>query len=114
MIGEYGYLSTSRGTEELLCFLMEAMERPHDEPSTRYWILTAIMKIVAHEPNQFDLVGDVASRYQKSMLTDIQQRAHEFVELAKVPATMEAVLPKHSYAEAVFPCFILLIIDSGI
>merc|ERR1712130_531616 len=32
-------------------------------------------------------------RYQNSLLVDLQQRAHEFVELAKNPKTMRSVLP---------------------
>ena len=77
------------------------MDRQLDDVTTRSWVLAALLKIVAHQPDLLIMVQNTVARFQKSMVVDLQQRAHEFLELAKEPATMQAVLPQHAYAEEV-------------
>jgi AP-4 complex subunit epsilon-1 len=93
VLGEFGHLSSSMDRPALVRLLGTIMDRHHDDNTTRSWILAAMLKLVAHMSTPPTEVKDLVGKYQSSLFVDLQQRAHEFVELAKTPRTMSAVMP---------------------
>lgn len=100
VLGEYGHLSQEDDRHGIISKLVGALERPVDDESTKSWVFSALIKQVAHLPTSsaspLDDVPEVKaaiSKYQHSIVVDLQQRAHEFAEFVKNPQTMRAVLP---------------------
>ena len=94
VIGEYGHTSRQSDTIGQLHALISAMDRAGpDQAITKGWIISAMLKIVARHGTVPPEVLDHVTRYQNSQQVDLQQRAHEFIELAKAPQLMRDVLP---------------------
>ena len=94
VIGEYGHTSRQSDTTGQLHALLAAMDRAGaDQAITKGWIISAMLKIVARQGSVPSEVLDIVQRYQNSQQVDLQQRAHEFIELAKAPQLMRDVLP---------------------
>eukprot|EP00455_Lapot_gusevi_P047326 TRINITY_DN637_c0_g3_i4.p1 TRINITY_DN637_c0_g3~~TRINITY_DN637_c0_g3_i4.p1 ORF type:complete len:1210 (-),score=506.44 TRINITY_DN637_c0_g3_i4:151-3717(-) len=99
VLGEFAHLSITHSPENIVQKLCDLMERSHEDGFTRSWILSAIMKVVAHLDSIPPEVSELVARYQSSVSVDVQQRCHEFLELTKTPALMRAVLPLDSSIE---------------
>ena len=94
VIGEYGHTSRQSDSIGQLHALMTAMDRTGpDQAITKGWIISAMLKIVARHGHVPAEVVDIVQRYQNSQQVDLQQRAHEFIELAKAPQLLAAVMP---------------------
>ena len=94
VIGEYGHASRQSDAIGQLHALIAAMDRAGpDQAITKGWIISAMLKIVARHGVVPPEVLDIVTRYQNSQQVDLQQRAHEFIELAKAPQLMRDVLP---------------------
>ena len=94
VIGEYGHTSRQSDAVGQLHALLTAMDRTGpDQAITKGWIISAMLKIVARHGSVPAEVLDIVQRYQNSQQVDLQQRAHEFVELVKTPQLLSAVLP---------------------
>ena len=94
VIGEYGHTSRQSDAIGQLHALIAAMDRAGpDQAITKGWIISAMLKIVARHGTVPSEVLDIVTRYQNSQQVDLQQRAHEFIELAKAPQLMRDALP---------------------
>ena len=94
VIGEYGHTSRQSDAIGQVHALIAAMDRAGpDQAITKGWIISAMLKIVARHGSVPSEVLDIVTRYQNSQQVDLQQRAHEFIELAKAPQLMRDVLP---------------------
>ena len=94
VIGEYGHTSRQSDAVGQLHALMTAMDRTGpDQAITKGWIISAMLKIVARHGSTPAEVLDIVQRYQNSQQVDLQQRAHEFVELVKTPQLLAHVMP---------------------
>ena len=94
VIGEYGHTSRQSDAVHQLHALMTAMDRTGpDQAITKGWIISALLKIVARHGSVPAEVQDIVLRYQNSQQVDLQQRAHEFLELVKAPQLLQAVMP---------------------
>merc|ERR1719273_230315 len=93
VLGEYGHVSDTEDIGKIIEWLIVAIEQQFDDESTRSWILSSLMKLSAQMDSIPPEVGSLITRYQSSLMVDLQQRAHEFVELIKNPDTMRRVLP---------------------
>ena len=92
VLGEYGFLTKRISRVMMLDRLCDLTERCQDA-STRGWIITAMMKIVAHNGFVPENVKDVVSKLKDSRSVELQQRCYEFMELTKNLALMKKALP---------------------
>ena len=99
VLGEFGHMSSSCDIGEIVSKLVSCMDRVVQHPETKSWVLSALMKLLAHQPQLVGQIQGLINRYQSSMMVDLQQRAHEFTELVKTPALMKAVLPQCVHSE---------------
>eukprot|EP00457_Paulinella_chromatophora_P000644 gb/GEZN01000644.1/.p1 GENE.gb/GEZN01000644.1/~~gb/GEZN01000644.1/.p1 ORF type:complete len:1245 (-),score=250.73 gb/GEZN01000644.1/:124-3858(-) len=102
VLGEYGRMSISASPEEITTHLVNLLSKSYEDDSTRAWLLSALEKFVASNesgPEMPPSVDELIRSFQKSSNLDLQQRAHEFLELAKNPNTMAAVLPRDKFLE---------------
>lgn len=98
VLGEYGHRSMTTDVPGILSALVKCLDRPVDSLATKEWIIVALMKQMAHATSQpglgeFPEVAAVVASYQHSAFVSLQQKAHEFAEVAKNPRFMRAVLP---------------------
>ena len=84
MVGEYAYLCDVVSSDEVIHRLVVALDRSFEQPATRAWYLTALMKVSSQLGRVPPVVETVVQRFMSSVSVDLQQRAHEFSELAKV------------------------------
>merc|ERR1740117_1704475 len=97
VLGEFGGVVVDAHT--VIKLLTAAINRTHDNVSTtRGWILASLMKLCAQHGN-LEEIRPIISAYQNSQHVDLQQRSHEFIELAKTPSLMHAAMPKNGSAE---------------
>mmetsp|Transcript_37052 Transcript_37052/g.72769 ORF Transcript_37052/g.72769 Transcript_37052/m.72769 type:complete len:1154 (+) Transcript_37052:39-3500(+) len=101
VLGEYAQMSSSLSTEAIISKLASCMDRVVTDQSTKSWVLSGLMKLLAHQPNCIPQVQYLIDRYQRSMSVDLQQRSHEFMELVKTPALMKVVLPQYAHSEEI-------------
>eukprot|EP00758_Cryptobia_borreli_P002807 Tbor_TRINITY_DN3302_c0_g1::TRINITY_DN3302_c0_g1_i1::g.23550::m.23550/K12400/AP4E1; AP-4 complex subunit epsilon-1 len=92
VLGEYGFLTTTISRPMMIDRLCDMLERV-DDATTKGWIITAIMKLVAHQNELANNVEDLVAKFKESESVDLQQRCYEFMELAKIPPLMKEVLP---------------------
>jgi hypothetical protein len=105
VLGEYGHRSKTLSIEQLIELLCEVVERQFADDCVRGWALEAIQKLEAQMTSDMPTESsqEVISRYQTSRHVDLQQRAHEFLELLGNKDTMRAVLPPASFAQEFDP-----------
>lgn len=100
VIGEYGFLTKKISRSMMLDRLSDMAERVADA-NTKGWIITAMMKIIAHLGTLPDNIDDVVVKLKSSRSVGLQQRCYEFVELAKMPVTMKKCLPLDGCCEEI-------------
>eukprot|EP00743_Colponemidia_sp_Colp-15_P002166 GILK01002351.1.p1 GENE.GILK01002351.1~~GILK01002351.1.p1 ORF type:complete len:1062 (-),score=193.43 GILK01002351.1:67-3252(-) len=108
VLGEYGYLATKDASlgyslDDVIELMCEAVDRQFEDPCTRGWIVTAIMKLTAQLGTLTNQVQVMLARYGQSRSVDIQQRCYEFAELARDMGTMREVLPVDASCEDLEP-----------
>lgn len=93
VVGEYGYLANAHGIplDTVISLVSDLMERPHEDPSTRAWILTALLKLIAQLQTCPPQVMSLVDKYSRSRHLDSQLRALEFRALVHLPHIMEEV-----------------------
>lgn len=101
VLGEYGHMSTTQTREQIMELLLALIDKQHDDPFTRSWGLSALMKLIAHADSIPPKVLTIVAKFQNSLFVDLQQRAHEFLELAKGIDTMRKVLPLDASSQEV-------------
>eukprot|EP00471_Norrisiella_sphaerica_P007118 CAMPEP_0184491266 /NCGR_PEP_ID=MMETSP0113_2-20130426/19974_1 /TAXON_ID=91329 /ORGANISM="Norrisiella sphaerica, Strain BC52" /LENGTH=1192 /DNA_ID=CAMNT_0026875551 /DNA_START=119 /DNA_END=3697 /DNA_ORIENTATION=- len=99
VLGEYGHLSKQSSAESVLLSLCDAMEQIANEPESRFWLLSAALKLCTNGtggkvPSELERL---VKKFQTSADTALQQKAHEFLELLKAPATARAALPVNAF-----------------
>jgi len=100
-LGEYGYLSVTFSLEEILQELCNLASKSHTAaPSTRKFLLTAIMKLVAQAGTCPPNTAAVIDAYTRSEDVDLQQRCLEFQHLLTLaPHVLGDVLPVDASCE---------------
>eukprot|EP00808_Paulinella_micropora_P020929 g3864.t1 len=103
VMGEYGRLSISATPDEITTHLLNMLGKAYEDDSTRAWLMSALEKMVGSNkplPALSPAVQTQISSFQKSANLDLQQRAHEFLELAKNPQSMATVLPQDKFLDS--------------
>lgn len=100
VMGEYGFLTKRVSRAMMLDRLSDMAERVTDA-NTRGWIVTAMMKIVAHHGSMPDNVEDAVAKLKSSRSVGLQQRCYEFQELVKIPGIMKRCLPLDGCCEEI-------------
>ncbi|CUG87244.1 epsilon adaptin, putative [Bodo saltans] len=100
VMGEYGFLTKRVSRSMMLDRLSDMAERVADA-NTRGWIVTAMMKIVAHNGSMPDNVEDAIGKLKTSRSVGLQQRCYEFQELVKMPLIMKRCLPLDGCCEEI-------------
>lgn len=100
VMGEYGFLTKRVSRSMMLDRLSDMAERVPDA-NTRGWIVTAMMKIVAHHGSMPDNVEDAIGKLKSSRSVGLQQRCYEFQELVKMPLIMKRCLPLDGCCEEI-------------
>ncbi|XP_077992083.1 uncharacterized protein LOC144446205 [Glandiceps talaboti] len=94
VIGEFSHLDDSIQPSEVLIKMSELLQRSFDDTTTNSWILSAMIKVVAHSGVYNDTVTTVIKRFQHSGENmDIRQKACEFDQMCQDLTTMKTVLP---------------------
>jgi AP-4 complex subunit epsilon-1 len=99
VLGEYGYLSQSVSTEEImekLCVKLLHGEREHETKATA---VTALAKLIAQSGKCPSKVLQTLNFYAQSQSLDLQQRCLEVLALLKHSETMADVLPVDASCE---------------
>jgi len=103
VLGEYARLCgvEGYGLEDIVDLLCECVERPFEDPATRGYIVTALMKLAGQHTSILNngAITDVIKSYRSSRLTDLQQRCYEFMQLRKSVDLMRKVLPYDASCE---------------
>lgn len=100
VLGEYGFLTKKVSRTMLIDRLCDMLERVSC-PTTKGWIITAIMKLVAHHGSLPDNVEDLLIKLKDSESVSLQQRCYECLELGKIPPLMKKVLPLDGCCEEI-------------
>jgi len=100
VIGEYGFLSQKLSRAMLLDRLSDMLDRTRDS-ATRGWIITGIMKLVAHNPTVPDNIEEVIQRLLNSRSVSLQQRCYEFFSLMQMMPVLKKVLPLDGCCEEI-------------
>jgi len=98
VLGEYGYLSRSNGTDAIvdsLCTLMVTCE----DAVTKGCVVTAIMKLVAQMGTCPAKALALIQQYASSVNVDVSKRCAEFLKLLQHPGVMVEVLPVDASCE---------------
>jgi hypothetical protein len=92
--GEYAHTAASVDAAGVGLQLAEVLSHASAlDMNTRAWLLTAVGKVMAHQPHLWQrtvgsgsatAVADVVRSLQTSVSTDVQQRAYEIIELSQV------------------------------
>ena len=103
-LGEYGYLSAASSLDQVLQQLCQ-LARVHKAklaPTTRRFLISAIMKLVAQAGTCPPAAAAVIDDYTKSQDVDLQQRCLEFQSiLTNCPNILPEILPVDASAEDV-------------
>jgi len=103
-LGEYGYLSAVSSLDEVLLYLCQ-LAKTHKaklSPTTRKFLVSAIMKLVAQAGTCPPHAAAVIDDYTKSRDVDLQQRCLEFQNLlTNCPNLLPEILPVDASAEDV-------------
>jgi AP-4 complex subunit epsilon-1 len=103
-LGEYGYLSSALNLDQVMIQLctLATKQQANMSPSTRRFLLQAIMKLVAQAGTCPPMAAAVIDQYTKSQDVDLQQRCLEFQKLlTHCPNLLPEVLPVDASAEDV-------------
>jgi AP-4 complex subunit epsilon-1 len=100
VMGEYGFLTKKVSRAMMIDRLCDMLERVAC-PITKGWIITSIMKLVAHHGSLPDNVEDLIVKLKDSESVSLQQRCYECLELAKMPALMKVALPLDGCCEEI-------------
>jgi len=104
VLGEYAYLSTEYNLSEILEYLCAFAKRrgPFALSSTRRFLISAIMKLVAQLGTCPSSAASVIDEFSKSSDTDLQQRCLEFQNLlTNASSILGTVLPVDASCEDV-------------
>lgn len=104
VIGEYGYLCVEDQhldltIDRIVTLFADLMERPHSNPTTRSWIITGLLKLVAQLDHTPSSVLSLVQKYTRSRHPDLMMRAFEFLALVHNPTLMVDVLPVDASCE---------------
>lgn len=100
VLGEYGFLTKKISRVMMMDRLTDLLERVADQV-TKGWIVTAMMKIVAHHGSLPDTIEEVVGKLRNSRSIGLQQRCYEFLEIATMPPIMKRVLPLDGCCEEI-------------
>jgi hypothetical protein len=82
VLGEYGYMSGQYSQNDILDLLCDVADRQLEQEETRAWVISAMMKLVAHTGGIVPAsVEAVLHKYKNSKNVDLQQRCYEFLSL---------------------------------
>eukprot|EP00931_Biecheleriopsis_adriatica_P115082 TRINITY_DN90918_c0_g1_i1.p1 TRINITY_DN90918_c0_g1~~TRINITY_DN90918_c0_g1_i1.p1 ORF type:complete len:958 (+),score=192.95 TRINITY_DN90918_c0_g1_i1:146-3019(+) len=114
VLGEYAKLATLDGytIEDIADLLAECIERPFEDPATRGYLVTALMKLVGQHNVNSSSAENMIRSYRSSRLTDLQQRCYEFEQLRQSPPLMRKVLPFDASCEDIIVNKDLTFLDS--
>lgn len=102
VIGEYSYVEESIPDDDILARLCDLADRTFEDPGTRGFIITAMMKVVANSPDSMnDDVAELITKHSNSKNVDLQQRCYEFLTLVANPDLMEVALPVDASTEEI-------------
>jgi AP-4 complex subunit epsilon-1 len=104
VLGEYAYLSTEYNLSEILEYLCAFAKRrgPFALSSTRRFLISAIMKLVAQLGTCPSSAASVIDEFSKSSDTDLQQRCLEFQNLlTNASSILGTLLPVDASCEDV-------------
>jgi len=114
VLGEYARLASVDGysIEDIADLLSECIERPFEDPATRGFLVTALMKLIGQHGVKSTTAEDIIRSYRSSRMTDLQQRCYEFEQLRQSPAVMRKVLPYDASCEDIIVNKDLSFLDS--
>ena len=95
VLGEYAYLGKEDYDQQVVMELVVSLlkRRYENDFETKGWVLTALMKLVAHNGIYPDAVRVEVDKLKSSGSVNLQQRAYEIERLIQAPTIMQAVLP---------------------
>mmetsp|Transcript_30189 Transcript_30189/g.59781 ORF Transcript_30189/g.59781 Transcript_30189/m.59781 type:complete len:1115 (-) Transcript_30189:17-3361(-) len=94
VLGEYAYLSESCDPETVITKMCALATRPGNAPSTRKYLVAAVMKLVAQAGTCPPIATRVVDDFTRSGDVDLQQRCLEFQGmLGGAPHLLAEVLP---------------------
>eukprot|EP00921_Rhytidocystis_pertsovi_P003025 GHVQ01005038.1.p1 GENE.GHVQ01005038.1~~GHVQ01005038.1.p1 ORF type:complete len:859 (-),score=114.24 GHVQ01005038.1:1882-4458(-) len=111
VLGEYGSLCSVEGytnTDDIIDLLCDCIDRTYQDPSTRGWITSAIMKLCASSMGSmrgdvkcYKPVMTVIEKFRNSQYTTLQQKCYELQLLLKelTPEAIRYVLPYDASSE---------------
>jgi AP-4 complex subunit epsilon-1 len=101
-LGEYGYLSTVCSLDEVLSKLCRLASTHKAKATTRKFLVTAILKLIAQAGSCPQQAAAVIDDYTRSQDVDLQQRCLEFQNfLTSCPNLLPELLPVDASAEDV-------------
>jgi len=98
VLGEYGYLSETKSKEEVMASLCELCRKSND-PITRSYTISAIMKLVAQCGVCPPLVLEFINEFSFSSSLEVAHRCQEFQQLLAASSIMVEVLPVDASCE---------------
>ena len=99
VLGEYGYLCGDTSRDEIAERLCDTMERQFTHPSTRCWIISALVKLTAQLGRLPEQVGVVAVKFVNSYDLALAKYCVELLSLSEHMEAMTAVLPVDASCE---------------
>eukprot|EP00729_Bicosta_minor_P007265 gene7265-33171_t len=95
VLGEYAYLGKDDYDQEVVMELVVGLlgRKYENDFETKGWVLTALMKLVAHNGIYPEAVRVEVDKMKSSGSINLQQRAYEIERLIQAPQVMQAVLP---------------------
>jgi len=100
VLGEYGFLTRRISRAMMIDRLCDMVERVEDA-ETKGWIITALMKVVAHNGAMPDNVEDIVVKLQASRNVALQQRCYEFMALSRMLPLFKKCLPLDGCCEEI-------------
>ena len=104
ILGEYVSVCSLEGytTEDILDLLCDCLEENFTDSHTRLFLVSAICKIVLHNPNLYaGRIENIFDSLKNSTSADIQQRVYEFLRIRQTPELIPILFPLDSSMEDV-------------
>jgi AP-4 complex subunit epsilon-1 len=100
VLGEYGFLTRRISRAMMIDRLCDMIDRVNDA-ETKGWIITALMKVIAHNGTMPENVEDIVIKLQASRNVALQQRCYEFMAMSRMLPLLKRCLPLDGCCEEI-------------